>query len=144
MAQFISGINLKNSVVLNAFIQIIGSSLTTIKDKYTDFYNVGKYLVEGFANGITAYTYLAEARARAMAAAAARAAEKELAINSPSKVGYRIGSFFGLGFVNALDDYESKSYNAGSGIADAAKNGLSNVISKITNQPSDRYSICLM
>jgi hypothetical protein len=38
-----------------------------------------------------------------------------------------------LGFVNALDDYESKSYNAGSGIADAAKNGLSNAISKITD-----------
>jgi hypothetical protein len=113
--------------------QFIGSSLKTIKDKYTDFYNVGKYLVEGFADGITANTYLAEARARAMAAAAARAAEKELAINSPSKVGYRIGSFFGLGFVNALGDYESKSYNAGSGIADAAKNGLNNAISKIAD-----------
>jgi hypothetical protein len=121
------------SVGQECMAQFIGSSLKTIKDKYTDFYNVGKYLVEGFANGITAYTYLAEARARAMAAAAARAAEKELAINSPSKVGYRIGSFFGLGFVNALDDYESKSYYAGSGIADAAKNGLSNAISKITD-----------
>ena len=38
-----------------------------------------------------------------------------------------------MGFVNALDDYESKSYDAGSGIANAAKNGLSNAISKITD-----------
>ena len=68
-----------------------------------------------------------------MAAAAARAAKKELNIKSPSKVGYGIGSFFGKGFVNALIDYTSKSYQAGSEIAKSAKNGLSNTISKITD-----------
>jgi len=133
MTQFIAGIKAKDSSVSNTFIQIVSGTLTAIKNKYNDFYNTGKYLVEGFADGITANTYLAEARARAMAAAAARAAQRALAINSPSKVGYGIGSFFGLGFVNALNDYESKSYDAGSGIADAAKNGLSNAISKITD-----------
>lgn len=133
MVQFISGIKLKDSVVLNTFVQIISGSLTTIKNKYTDFYNAGKYLVEGFADGITANTYLVKARARAMAAAAARAAERELDINSPSKVGYGIGSFFGKGFVNALIDYTSRSYQAGSEIAKSAKNGLSNAISKITD-----------
>ena len=40
-----------------------------------------------------------------MARAAAAAAEAELDINSPSKVGYRIGGFFGMGFVNSLIDY---------------------------------------
>jgi hypothetical protein len=133
MTNLIVGIRTKNQLAKDAFVQIINSCLTAIRNKYTDFYNAGKYLVEGFAEGITANTYLAEARARAMAAAAARAAQRELDINSPSKVGYRIGSFFGLGFVNALGDYESKSYDAGSGIADAAKNGLSNAISKITD-----------
>ena len=132
-SNLVAGVESKDTAVSNTFIQIISGALTTIENKYTDFYNAGKYLVEGFAEGITDNTFLAEARARAMAAAAARAAEKELDINSPSKVGYRIGSFFGLGFVNALDDYESKSYDAGSGIADAAKNGLSNAISKITD-----------
>jgi tape measure domain-containing protein len=132
MINFIDGVKSQDENSRITFTDIISGCLTTIKDKYTDFYNVGKYLVEGFANGITAYTYLAEARARAMAAAAARAAQRELDINSPSKVGYGIGSFFGLGFVNALDDYESKSYDAGSGIADAAKNGLRNAISKIS------------
>ncbi len=133
MINFIAGVKSQDENSRITFTNIISGCLTAIKNKYTDFYNIGEYLVEGFANGITAYTYLAEARARAMAAAAARAAEKELAINSPSKVGYRIGSFFGLGFINALDDYESKSYDAGSGIADAAKNGLSNAISKISD-----------
>jgi len=133
MIQFIDGIKAKSSSISNTFIQIVSRTLTVIKNKYNDFYNTGKYLVEGFAYGITANTYLAEARARAMAAAAARAVQRELDIKSPSKVGYGIGSFFGLGFVNALNDYESKSYDAGSGIADAVKNGLSNAISKITD-----------
>jgi len=133
MDKFIAGITAKAYTIPNTFMQNISRALTEIKNKYNDFYNVGKNLVEGFVDGITANTYLVEARARSMAAAAARAAKKELDIHSPSKVGYGIGSFFGLGFVNALDDYESKSYDAGSGIADAAKNGLSNAISKITD-----------
>lgn len=133
MVQFIAGIKAKDSAVSNTFTQIISGALTAIKNKYTDFYNAGKYLVEGFANGITANTYLAEARARAMAAAAARAAARELDEHSPSKVGYRIGDFFGLGFVNAISDYVSKSYKAGAEIAKSAKNGLSNAVSKIAD-----------
>ena len=70
--------------------------------------------------GIDEYTWYAEARARAMARAAAQAAEAELDINSPSKVGYRIGGFFGMGFVNSLIDYTNKSYDAGASVAKSA------------------------
>lgn len=131
MTNLIAGICSKDQTARNTFVQIISGCLTAIRNKYTDFYNAGKYLVEGFADGITANTYLAEARARAMAAAAARAAERELDEHSPSKVGYRIGDFFGLAFVNAISDYVDKSYKAGTNMAAAAKNGLSNAISKI-------------
>ena len=131
MTNFITGIRGKDSLARNTFLTTINGCLTAIRNKYTDFYNAGKYLVEGFADGITANTYLAEAKARAMAAAAARAAERELDEHSPSKVGYRIGDFFGLAFVNAISDYADKSYKAGTNMAAAAKNGLSNAISKI-------------
>lgn len=131
MTNLIAGIRSKNQTARDTFVQIVSGCLTAIRNKYTDFYNAGKYLVEGFADGITANTYLAEARARAMAAAAARAAERELDEHSPSKVGYRIGDFFGLAFVNAISDYADKSYKAGTNMAAAAKNGLSNAISKI-------------
>ena len=133
MSKLIAGIKSKDTATSKAFIQSISGCLTKIKNKYNDFYNIGKYLVQGFAAGITMYTYLAEARARAMASAAARAAEKELDIHSPSKVGFGIGSYFGLGFVNALSAYVSKSYQAGSEIAESAKNGLSEAISNITD-----------
>lgn len=131
MTNLIAGIRSKDQTARDTFVQIVSGCLTAIRNKYTDFYNAGKYLVGGFADGITANTYLAEARARAMAAAAARAAERELDEHSPSKVGYRIGDFFGLAFVNAISDYADKSYKAGTNMAAAAKNGLSNAISKI-------------
>lgn len=127
MTNLIAGIRAKNQLAKDAFVQIINSCLTAIRNKYTDFYNAGKYLVEGFAAGITANTYMAEARARAAAAAA----EAELDINSPSKVGYRIGGFFGMGFVNSLIDYADKSYDAGASVAKSAKEGLRNAVSKI-------------
>lgn len=121
MTNLIAGIRSKDQTARDTFVQIVSGCLTAIRNKYTDFYNAGKYLVEGFADGITANTYLAEARARAMAAAAARAAERELDEHSPSKVGYRIGDFFGLAFVNAISDYADKSYKAGTNMAAAAK-----------------------
>lgn len=122
MTNLIAGIRSKDQTARDTFVQIVSRCLTAIRNKYTDFYNAGKYLVEGFADGITANTYLAEA---------ARAAERELDEHSPSKVGYRIGDFFGLAFVNAISDYADKSYKAGTNMAAAAKNGLSNAISKI-------------
>jgi len=131
MTNFITGIRNKDTLAKKAFVQIVSGCLTAIRNKYNDFYTAGQYLVEGFADGITAYTYLAEARARAMARAAAKAAEAELDINSPSKVGERIGGYFGMGFVNMIEAYADNSYKAGANMASAAKEGLSNAVSKI-------------
>ena len=131
MTNFVAGIRAKDQAVKNTFVQIVSGALTSIRNKYNDFYNAGKYLVEGFADGISANTYLAEARARAMAAAAARAAERELDEHSPSKVGYRIGDFFGLAFVNAISDYVDKSYKAGASMADSARRGLNDAVDKV-------------
>ena len=90
-------------------------------------------MVEGFTDGISEDTYKAEAKAKAMAKAAADAAKKELDEHSPSKVFYGIGDFAGKGFVNALNDYGSKSYNAGTGMAKSARAGLSDAISRISD-----------
>lgn len=131
MTRLIAGVREKDEPAKTAFTNIVSGCLTAIRNKYQDFYDAGKYLVEGFAKGIDEYTWYAEARAAAMARAAAQAAEEELNINSPSKVGQRIGGFFGMGFVNSLIEYADKSYEAGAEMASAAKNGLSNAISKV-------------
>ena len=131
MTRLIAGIREKDQAVKDAFVNIVSGCLTAIRNKYQDFYDAGQYLVIGFAKGIDEYTWYAEARAAAMARAAARAAEKELDINSPSKVGKRIGGFFGMGFVNAIGAYADKSYKAGAEMASAAKNGLNEAVNRV-------------
>lgn len=131
MTNLIAGIRSKDYLTKDVYIQIVNRCITEIRNKYNDFYDVGRYLVEGFAKGIDEYTWYAEAKSRAMASAAARAAENELDINSPSKVGYRIGGFFGMGFVNAIIDYTDRSYDAGTAIASSAKDGLHKAVSNI-------------
>lgn len=145
MIKFIAGVRTKDSEIKQAFTNSLSGAVSGIKDYYHQFYDAGSYLVDGFCKGISENDYKAAAKARAMARAAAEAAADELDEHSPSKVGYQIGDFFGVAFVNAIGDYVNKSYEAGSGMAEAAKNGLNNAISKakdfITNnvtQPTIR------
>lgn len=131
MIKFIAGVRSRESEIKTAFTSNLSDAVKAIKDYYSQFYDAGSYLVDGFSKGISENTYKAEAKSRAMAKAAAKAAEDELDEHSPSKVGYRIGDYFGVAFVNAIGDYEDKAYKSGSEMASAAKTGLSNAISKI-------------
>lgn len=131
MIKFIAGIKEKAEEVKTAFTGNLNASVTAIRDYHDQFKQAGVYLVEGFADGISENTYRAEAKARAMARAAAEAAEDELDEHSPSRVGYHIGDFFGLGFVNAIGTYAVKAYNASADMAKSAKTGLGNAIAKV-------------
>lgn len=131
MIKFIAGVEEKAEEVKTAFTGNLNASVTAIRDYHDQFKQAGAYLVEGFADGISENTYRAEAKARAMARAAAEAAEDELDEHSPSRVGYHIGDFFGLGFVNAIGTYAVKAYNASAEMADSAKTGLGNAIAKV-------------
>lgn len=131
MIKFIAGVKEKAEEVKTAFTGNLNASVTAIRDYHDQFKQAGVYLVEGFADGISENTYRAEAKARAMARAAAEAAEDELDEHSPSRVGYHIGDFFGLGFVNAIGTYAVKAYNASAEMADSAKTGLGNAIAKV-------------
>lgn len=133
MIKFIAGVKEKAEEVKTAFTGNLNASVTAIRDYHDQFKQAGAYLVEGFADGISENTYRAEAKARAMARAAAEAAEDELDEHSPSRVGYHIGDFFGLGFVNAIGTYAVKAYNASAEMADSAKTGLGNAIAKVKN-----------
>lgn len=100
----------------------------TVQDAWK---GAGKYCVQGFADGIKANKSIATAAAEAVAAAALKAAKAKLKEHSPSKAFYEVGDYAGLGFVNALYDYESISYDAGSEMAGSAMVGLKSSISKI-------------
>ena len=133
MNKLASGMESRKENVVSSSTDSMKSSVTAMRNYYDSFYNAGSYLVDGFASGISANSFKAEAKAAAMAKAAKEAAEEALGIASPSKVFYKIGDYTGQGFVKALGDYGSKSYNAASDMADYARNGLSDAISKIKN-----------
>lgn len=124
---FINGLRTNSYILINSFSMT--EVVAGIRKNYNSFYNAGKYLVEGFANGIGANTYKASVKARAMAAAASNAARKELDEHSPSKVGYEIGDYFGIAFVNAIADNIKRSYDISSSMASAATDGLANGLS---------------
>lgn len=107
--------------------------LETIRTAASVYIPVAAIGIAGFANGISANTFLAEAKAAEMAAAAARAARRELDEHSPSKVGYEIGDFFGVAFVGAIGDYADKSYRAGAEMGSKARIGLTEAVSKISD-----------
>ena len=132
ISQFINGILRGKAWLSSAFTSALGATITAIREYYTSFYNVGAYLVSGFANGISVNRYKAAAQAKAMAAAAADAARKELDEHSPSRVGYGIGDYFGIGFVNAIADNVKNAYDTSVSLANAAESGLKGAFDRVS------------
>ena len=133
IAKFVDEITKYESKAKTAAKNIVVACNKELKNGATSAKLAGKNFVIGFANGISENTFKAQAQASAMAKAALDAAEDALDINSPSKETYQIGDYFGKGFVNAIDDYCSKSYNTAYGMAEYARKGLSGAISKIND-----------
>ena len=128
---FVEAIEDKLSDVSDAGESIAKETASAIENKANLFNAAAANLVKGFANGISSNTWRAEAKSRAMARAAAEAAEKELDEHSPSKVGYGIGDYFGIAFVNAISDNVSGAYDASSEMAKSARSGLGETIAKL-------------
>lgn len=146
MTSFIAGVRSRSSGVTSAFSNVAASGLTSVRNYYSSFYSAGQYLVQGFAAGITAETWRAEAQAAAMANAAKRAAERELAVRSPSRVFYEIGAYVAQGFALGIEGDTRKSTEAATTMAastiDAVKNSISmiseSIESGIDTQPTIR------
>ena len=127
------GMKAQSNYVKSACKSLVSACTSAMSTYKMNFYNSGANLAKGFASGISAYTWMAEAKSRAMANAAARAAKKALDEHSPSRVFYGIGDYAGQGFVNALGDYAKKAYSASSDMAGAARSGLSDAISRVND-----------
>lgn len=129
--QFVDAIKDQQVSAKKACTSLVTACADAISDKASSFKTAAKNLVKGFANGISANTYLATAKAKAMAKAAADAAKKELDEHSPSKVGYGIGDFFGIAFVNGIADNIKNAYTTSTDLAKSARDGMNNAITKI-------------
>ena len=127
----VSGVTRHSGKIRSSILKSLSSVVTSINSYYVHFHSSGKYLVTGFANGISANTYKAEAKARAMASAAKQAAKDELKEKSPSKEGYKIGDYFGVGFVNGIGNNVRTAFSVGAEMAKSAKNGLNATVDKL-------------
>ena len=127
------GLSADNETLTTACKTLVDKSATAIKSNSNAFYKAGGSLVTGFANGITADTYKAEAAASAMAKAADTAARNTLKINSPSKVFESIGSGVPEGFVNGIGSYGSSIKNSVNDMGNSAISSMKRVLSNIVN-----------
>lgn len=126
-----NGIKAASQTLNEATRSITSSAADGIKDSYTSFYNAGSYLVEGFARGISANTWKAEAKAKAMAEAAEEAAKEALDINSPSKVFRRVGYSVPEGFAQGIDRMSRLVKISAVGMTDTALDGTKRAIARI-------------
>lgn len=133
MLKIIEGIKSKITQLTNTFKKVTSDAVTTIEDFYDDFKSAGSYLVDGFAAGISANTWQAEAKAKAMAEAAEKAAKEALDINSPSKVFRALGYSVPEGFAMGISRLGYMVSNASIGMTDTALDGVKGAMARITD-----------
>lgn len=128
-----NGIGSQTSTISSKFSALLGNAVASIRGYYSQFQSAGSYLAAGVANGIAANTGRVASAARSMAGQAATASEKRLDERSPSKVGYQIGDYFGIGFTNGISDNIRKAGLSSENLAESAHTGLTAAISKVAD-----------
>ena len=125
----------KGPFLKTAFKDIVSAAGDAAKSQeaYTKFGSAGGYLVEGFANGISANTYKATAKAIAMANAAVTAAKAALKINSPSKVFIPIGKSVPEGFAMGIEMMGGTIKSSVNVMSNQAVKATSSVIGRIAD-----------
>ena len=148
VTKMIDTMETKRTDVENKMASLINSALNKINESsmIDKMKTAGKNFAQGFANGIENNRYLAVDAGTHLGNDAYNAAKRAIDAHSPSKKAHKLGNFFGLGFVNGIHEYTSNAYSESYSMADEARKGLSNAISKVndilnddrTNQPTIR------
>ena len=132
----IDGVEKKEDSFLKTVKSLAEDGADEIEDTYSDYKEAGKYVVQGFAKGITLNDWISTEAAKKMATAAAQAAKDELKINSPSKVFEEIGEGvpegFSLGIDNGTEMAEDSTTSMGNTIINRIKDGLSGITKFLT------------
>lgn len=131
MKSLSSGVSSQTATVKNQFSIMLSNCVAAVRSYYGQFQNAGSYLAAGVANGISANSASASMAAKKMAGNAAKASAKRLDEHSPSRVGYKIGDYFGIDFTNGITDNIRNAGLSSDALAESATTGLSNATSKI-------------
>ena len=126
-----SGVSGQTGMLKNQFSTLLNNCVAAVRGYYSQFQSAGSYLAAGIANGISANAGAVANASANMASRASSAARSRLQIKSPSKVGYKIGDYFGIGFTNGITDNIRNAGLSSDALAESATTGLSNAVSKI-------------
>lgn len=133
VTELANGIDNNKSLVLDSINTMMTKADGKIDSYYDNFKSSGKYVVEGFAEGITDKTWYAEAKAKAMANAAEKAAKDALDVNSPSKVFRRLGYSVPEGLAQGIDRMSNVVRVSAVAMAKTGIESVSKSISKIAD-----------
>lgn len=137
IVEFVNGIKSQEASVKTTLNNAIRNAVNDIVNKKSTYSSqmrqVGLAMMDGLKAGIEAGKSSVINAAVRVAVAAFQAACAALGIASPSKKFYEIGMYAGMGLTNALNDYADKTYIAGRDMANSAKSGLSDAMSRIND-----------
>lgn len=129
--------NVEQSAIKNAFDAPLNKAVSSARSGMSKFYDAGRYLVAGFANGIRDNIYLAQRAAIALADNTESAARSRLHINSPSKVFRKIGAGVPEGFAQGIERFSYLGARAVESMSNDAIGSASKVLSNVTAALTD-------
>lgn len=104
-----------------------------INEQYPTWVQGGKYLVDGFVQGIRSNIEAAAAAAAEMAMAAYSAAMASIEVASPSKKFAELGMYADLGFAKGLRDYAYRAEKESADMATSSLTGATSIVSKLSD-----------
>ncbi len=133
--KMITTVETKREDLSNKFTSLISTAISKLssREQNTQIEEAGKNFVQGFANGINNNKYIATNAASDLGKSALEAARKSIDSHSPSKKSFKLGGFFGMGFINGIKQYTNTAYDESYSMGTYAKNGLTKAIATVNN-----------
>ena len=127
-----------------AFNQVLNQCVSSIQRYRGQFVSAGRYVAQGFADGIDDGAFAARIKAAAMAKAALEAAKQAIGVQSPSREFMKVGRFVAEGLSIGIDNYARMAVNSSEDMAKSALGSAEDTISGLakacTSAIEGRYS----
>lgn len=134
MAQGIgTGVQNGTPQAVNSLQTLATTCSAKINEQYPTWVQGGKYLVDGFVQGIRSNIEAAAAAAAEMAMAAYSAAMASIEVASPSKKFAELGMYADLGFAKGLRDYAYRAEKESADMATSSLTGATSIVSKLSD-----------
>jgi tape measure domain-containing protein len=105
IAEVIRGMNEANPSISSTLSDLVDGAAQSVNAScISQFYDIGKNIAIGLANGIFEYSYLARNAARTMAGSVSAASKSSLLIYSPSRVFFDMGMYCAKGLANGITE----------------------------------------